>query len=206
MKLFPGISAFLFSLVLAIDSASGQIDFTPEVREYTAEGFTHRKVTFKNDKGIVTFAPPDRWTIRGDKERLRLSPPENNFVEAAVQTASLPAPLAFDEAGLKALEQQVMRELPGGAQSTQVMKRTENAVVIGPHLNFEFVVSYQALGYTFHRSVIFVNSPDQPLVFKFTAPKADFEKCAGEFRRSVSSWQWISELAAPDAAPVTASK
>jgi hypothetical protein len=198
---FPKISMFLFVL-LAINSASGEIDFTPEIKEYTAEGFTHRRVTLKNDKGSVTFGPPARWTIRGDKEVLRLSPPESNFVEATVQTASLPTPLVFDEAGLKALEQQVMREVPPASQSAQIVKRTQNAVIIGPHRTFEFIVSYQALGQTFHRSVIFANTPDKPLVFRLTAPKANFDSFADDFRRSVSSWNWIEKLAA--AAPVSA--
>jgi hypothetical protein len=203
---FPKIHAFLFVLAMAIKSASGQIDFTPEVKEYTAEGFTHRRVTFKNDKGSVTFGPPARWTVRGDKEVLRFSPPESNFVEATVQTASLPTALVFDEAGLRVLEQQVMREVPVAAQSPQIIKRTENAVIIGPHRNFEFIISYQALGQTFHRSAIFANTPDKPLVFRFTAPKADFEKFASDFRRSLSSWNWIEKPTSVIPASAMASK
>lgn len=187
------ISVLLF-LAVAIHSASAGIDFTPTLKEYSSEGFTYRQVILKNDEGKATLIPPQKWLIRGAKDRLQLTPPDKNFVEAIIQATPLASAAQFDEAGLKALEQQVTRELPAGAQAIQVLKRLENSVAIGPP-SFEFVMSYQALGYTFQRSVIFVNFPDQQLVFRFTASKADFEKFASDFRRSISSWQWIE----PDA-------
>ena len=54
----------------------------------------------------------------------------------------------------------------------------------------QFVISYVTLGQTFQRSVIFINTPDTQLVFRLTAPKADFNALDDVFRRSISSWQW----------------
>lgn len=195
----------LFLLALgAANSASAQIDFTPITREYTAGGFIHRELIFKTDKGTVTLAPPVKWNVRGGKDRVQLSPPDKSFVEATIQAAPVTPPPGFDEQNLKVLEQRVLSEVPSGALSVQITGRVENPVVIGSFRSFEFVISYQALGYTFLRSVIFVNGPDQQLTFRFTAPKADFDAFNSDFHRSINSWQWI-ERAVPEAGPVTAS-
>lgn len=200
------ISTVLLFLAVTIHRAGAQIDFTPEVKEYTAQGFTHRELTFKHDKGTVTFDAPQKWLVRGDKAQLRLSPPDKNFVEAIVQATPLLVPPSFDEPSLKALEERVLREVPGSAQSVQMVRRMENPVAVGSNPTFEFVVSYQALGYTFQRSALFVNCPDQQLTFRFTAPKTEFDAFNSDFRRSISSWRWINEPTAAAAGPVTAAK
>ena len=200
-------AGLLLFVVLTIPRVSAQIDFTPEVKEYTAQGFTHRELTFRHDKGKITFDAPQKWLVRGDKAQLRLSPPDKNFVEAVVQTTPLPVPPSFDEPRLKALEERVLREVPNGAQGVQVVRRLENPVALGSNPSFEFVVSYQALGYTFQRSVLFVNYPDQQLTFRFTAPKTDFDTCNGQLRASISSWNWVNDPPGPaGTGPMTASK
>ena len=187
------VSTALLFLAVTIYSAGAQIDFTPEVKEYTAQGFTHRELTFRHEKGTVTFDAPQKWLLRGDKTQLRLSPPDKNFVEASIQTTPMAVPPSFDEQNLKILEERVLREAPNGAQSVQIVRRLENPVVVGSNPSFEFVISYQALGHTFYKSVLFVNCPDQQLTFRFTAPKTDFDTFNGQFRVSLSSWQWIEK-------------
>lgn len=200
------ISTTLLFLAVTIHLAGAEIDFTPEIKEYTAEGFTHRELTFNHDKGTVTFGPPQKWIVRGDKAQLRLSPPDKNFAEAIIQAAPSAVPASFDEQSLKALEQQVLREVPSGALSVQIIKRVENPVVVGSYRSFEFVLSYQTLGRTFQRSVLFLNCPDQQVSVQFTAPKPDFETFNGDLHRSLSSWQWSNEPAAAAAGPMPAAK
>ena len=181
----------LFLLALgASNSASAQIDFTPTTREYTAGGFIHRELTFKADKGTVTLAPPARWNVRGEKDRLHLSPPDKDFVEVSIQSLFSSIPLTFDEANLAALEQQVLREMPPAAQSVQISSRAANTIVMGSNQSFEFVVAYQTLGHLFQKSVIFVNGPT-PLLVRFTAPKAEYGRFDSEFRQSLLSWQFV---------------
>src|SRR5688572_13232193 len=194
------ITTVLLFLAVTILQAGAEIDFTPEVKEYTAEGFTHRELTLKHDKGTITLGAPPRWLLRGDKAGLRLSPPDKNFVEAVIQATSFAVPPRFDEQGLKAFEEQVLKEVPGGAQAIQVVRRLENPVSVGSNPSYEIVVSYHALGYTFQRSVLFVNCPDQQVIFRFTAPKADYDTFNSQFRLSISSWQWVNEPAASNTA------
>jgi hypothetical protein len=201
----PRLYILLF-LALSIHAARAAIDFTPTVKEYSAEGFTYRQLTFKNDEGGATLNPPQKWLIRGGKDQLQLSPPDKSFVEMTIQTRPLPAPQSFDEASVKAFEQLATREIPPGSQSIQLLKREENPVALDKDLSLEFVISYQVLGQTFQRSVIFVNSADQQLIFRFTAPKADFVALKGEFLRSINSWQWIKWSATSAGGTAPASK
>ena len=179
----------LLVLALAINPTRADIDFTPVVHEYKAEGFTYRQLRFKKDEGTVTLSPPQQWAVRGGKDRVQLSPPNKHLVEATIQAVPLAAPQRFDEAAMKAFEEQIIRGAPPGSESVQLIKREENPVVIGQNLSFGLVISYQLLGQTFQRSMIFVNCPDQQLIFRFSAPKADFETFNSDFRRSLSSWQ-----------------
>src|SRR6187551_3780948 len=114
----------------AVTSVNAQIDFTPTIREYSAGGFTHRQLSFKSEKGTVVLSLPNKWSFSGDKNRLRMSPPEKSFVEVSIQSLVTPTPLNFDEATIATLEQQVLREAPAGAQSVRIATRAANTVVM----------------------------------------------------------------------------
>jgi hypothetical protein len=177
-------------LTLTVSSASAAIDFTPAIREYTSNGLNYRQVTLRRDTGSITFVPPDKWEVRGGKDKLQLLPPDKSFVDATIAATTVAAPKPFDEATVKALEQQILAEAPPGSQP-QVLSREENPIVMGQYLSLEIVISYRALGRTFQKSVIFVQAGDAQLIFRFTAPKEDFATLNSFFRRCILSWQWI---------------
>ena len=186
-------------MFLAITSTQAAIDLTPAIKEYTREGFVYRQVTFKADTGSVTFVPPQTWTIDGGKDRSRLSVPSKPLVEATIMARPLTVAHPFDEPTVKALEQQVLREVPVGSQATELVKTEENPVMMGSNLSLGFVLTYKTLGQTFSRSVVFVNTPDTQLIFRLSAPKAGFDELNGVFRRSITSWQWVEAKQTPDA-------
>jgi hypothetical protein len=194
---------FLLALTAVLPTvATAAIDLTPTPAEYTAEGVTIQQLIFKDGKRRISYEPPRQWTYRGDASRLQFLPPEQNFAEGVIQLAPPLRTPGFDEATVKALEAQVINSLPAGSQGATVLSRQANPVVLNQNMSYEFVVSYQTLGQTFHRSVIFVNCPEMQLLFRFTGPKAVFENLNGAFRRSIYSWRATE----PPAAPVTASK
>jgi hypothetical protein len=195
-----------FSVFVAtISSAAGEIDLTPSVREYTSQGFVFRQVKLKQATQEIMFVMPPDWSVSGTKDRLQMLPPNKNFAEGTITASPLAGSKPFDEATAKALEQRVLSEAPPGSQAVQVVRREENPVPIGPNPSLEIVISYATLGHTFHRSVIFVNTADTQLAFRFTSPKEDFTALNASFRRSVASWQWI-EGATAAAASTVASK
>lgn len=183
-------------------SARAGVDFTPAVNRYFNEGAEYSNVSFKDDKRTVTLILPRLWSCRGDSARLQLVPPNQNFAEGIIEAVETKGVMPFDEANLKALEQRVLNMVPPGTDRVTLASRQENPVILNQNLSYEFVVTYQTLGQTFQRSVIFVNCPGEQLIFRFSAPQSAFDDLFRSFRQSLSSWNWSD---AP-AAPVTASK
>ena len=189
---------------LTIPSAQAAIDLAPLVEEYSHAGFNYRKVTFKEDKGIVTYTPPQGWTIRGGGNAVQLTPPDKAFVDGVIVATPLRDPQAFDEATVAALEQQVVATAPPGSQGLQVVRRQENPVALGSNPSFEIAISYTVLGRSFERNVIFVNTADTQLVFRFSAPKEDFAALEQRFRQSIGTWEYVETKAAAATATVAA--
>jgi hypothetical protein len=201
--MFPKTIALLFLLAF-VTRARADINFTPSLKEYVSEGINYQSLTFKDDKRTISIELPLHWTYRGDAGRLQLMPNGKNFAEGLIQAVRLAGPQPINEAVEKALEAQVIAALPAGSQSVAVVKREENAVILDHNLGYEIIVSYQTLGQAFLRSVIFVNCPDKRLIFRFTAPKADFDSLNKAFRHSIYSWEWAE--AQPNAAQVAAAE
>jgi hypothetical protein len=198
-------SITLLSLLFFVMGARAQkIDFTPTVDKYWSYGAEFSSVSFKEDKRIITMEVPRKWSCRGDAGRLRFLPPDENFAEGIVEAAPPMRSRTFDEATVKALEAQVLSALPAAGQGATIVSRLENSVILNQNLSYEFVVSYQTLGQTFHRSVIFVNCPEAQLIFRFTAPQKSFANLNSAFNRSVCSW-YATEPVVKGDAPVTAS-
>ncbi|HYJ05348.1 MAG TPA: hypothetical protein VEX43_09445 [Chthoniobacterales bacterium] len=199
------LSITLLCLLFLVSGARAEIDFTPTVTRYYSQGAEFSSVSFKNDKHSISMAVPRKWTCRGDASRLQFSPPDQSFAEGVVQAAPPMRTRVFDEATVKALEALVINSVPSGSQGVMLISRLENPVILNQNLSYEFVVSYQTLGQTFHRSVIFVNCPEAQIIFRFTAPEAVFANLNGAFNRSVCSW-YVTEPAEVTGAAMTASK
>src|SRR4051812_33619737 len=103
------------ALLIAV-SAKGAIDFTPVVTTYYSEGAEYATVSFKDDKRSVSLIAPRLWSCRGDSSRLQFIPPNQNFAEAIIQSVPTKGLPPFDEATVKALQQQVLAGVPSGSQ------------------------------------------------------------------------------------------
>lgn len=176
-----------------LSHARGALDLTPTTQEYTEDGATYRRVNLKNGEGIVSFSPPDGWTIRGQQARLQLNPPKSEFSEAVVEALPLRGPKVLDEAAITAFKEQVRATLPAGSQAVTTILEAENTIMPAGQASFEVVISYQLWGKTFHRSALLVNTPQDHLIFRFSSLKEDFNALNGTFRRSVATWQWIDK-------------
>ena len=186
---YSGI-ALVFLLAVTAETKA-EINFTPTLNRYYSEGAEYSSVSFQEEKQIISMEVPRLWSCHGDASRLQFMPPGQSFAEGVVQAAPAKGAQPFNEVTVKALEAQVMGTLPPGSQGATVISRIENPVILYQNLSYEFVVSYQTLGQSFQRSVIFVNCPDKQLVFRFSAPKPVFDNLNQAFRRSIYSWQLI---------------
>jgi hypothetical protein len=185
--------ALIPGLLALATTVGASIDFTPAVNQYQSEGAQYSSVNFKDEKRSVSIILPRQWTCHGESSRLQMTPPKQSFAEGVLQSVPTKGSRRFDETTLKILEQQVVSTLPAGSQGVTMVSQQENTIMLGQNLSYEFVVSYKTLGQDFRRSVIFVNCPDQQLVFRFSAPTAAFENLNKAFRQSLCSWQWIDK-------------
>ena len=189
MSIFRSIT--LSSLVFAFAlTANAEIDLTPTVHEYMAEGIKYRELIFKDGKRTISMELPNNWTYHYSADHLQLTPPQTKFTEGFIQAVPLAKPQPFDEATKKNLVQQVHASAPPNSDALTVEEK-ENPAPFSGNESFEVVVCYKTMGYTFQSSTIFVNCPETQLIFRFTAPKADFEALNKVFRRTIVSWQWI---------------
>jgi hypothetical protein len=189
----------------------GGIDFTPTVNRYFNEGAEFSNVSLKDDKRTVSLTLPRLWTCRGDVSRLQLTPPDQSLADGIVQEIPAKGVVPFNEANLKALQEQVLNSVPPGSQGVTLVSQQENPVILDQNLSYEFVVSYQTLGKSFLRSVVFVNCPERQLVFRFSAPKGEFDKLNRSFRQTIYSWQWTeptgtSVVSQKDPAPAVSAR
>lgn len=182
------IIALIALVILGIVKA--EIDLTPAAREYTAEGAKFEHLTFTDGKHRIEYVLPRGWSFDGTRTELRLRPPKKAFAEAVIGAVPLSKSQLLEQNAPKALQQQCVASLPPGSQFVKIEQEMENPIPFDGNHSFEVIVSYQVIGETFLRSMLFVNLPDTQLIFRFTARKDDFEPLQREFRTSLGSWHW----------------
>src|SRR5438552_1478922 len=152
----------LFALLKA---AVASIQFSPNLTDFTAEGVVYQRLTFKDDKRTVTYLPPKGWDCSGGGDHLRLNPPKKSLAEAEISAIPLEKPQPLTDESAPALVNQVLAALPPGNQQATIVKQEINPIPFNNNPTFEVIVSYKALGDTFQKSVLFVNTPTNQIIF-----------------------------------------
>lgn len=180
-------------ILLLFGTARADLDLTPTLHEFVNEGFKYRQLLFRDSENEeqVKYIVPDRWSWRGTATSLVLTPPDKAQAEADIERAPLSIPRPLDEACVKELAQRALRSVPAESQNVSIVQQQENPVVIDGNPTVEIVLSYEAYGEAFRKSLLFLHLPDSELVFKLTARNADFEALHNVFCRSLFSWQWF---------------
>jgi hypothetical protein len=192
-------SLFATGLVATADAALDLTTTAPE--EYVSSGIIHQRLVFKDGNRRVEMAFPPKWSVRDSSPaRLELTPSGKGFATALLQTQPA-GPRDLDEAALKAFAQQALAALPGDSQGGTVESAAADPDGSG---NCEVILTYKNLGYTFRRSVRFVNLPDWPLIAQISAPEAEFQALYITFRRTVQSLSWAETAASSPTTEVAA--
>lgn len=179
----------LVLVMTAFGALAAGLNLTPVLEEYENDGLKFRQLVFKQENGKVTLQLPTAWNHRADGNRVQLLPHGKSFSEGVIEAVPIETPVAWDTTTWQRLQEQSLATVPAGSQDVSVLRTEENPVLLGGNPSFETVVTYKALGQVFHRSVVYVNGPDFWLIFRFTAPKPDFDALHAEFRRAVMSWR-----------------
>lgn len=184
------LPAFLTLLVTSQFAIAGNpIEFSADVQKFTGEGIVYHRLTFKDDERAISYLPPPGWTCSLRGNSLRLTPPNKDFAEAQIESFPLEKPKPMDDAAVAALTQDVLAALPHGSQQATVVRQEQNPM-LNNNPGFELIVSYKIPGDTFQRGIIFVNTQENQLVFKFSARKGDFDQLYRIFRSSIFTWEW----------------
>ena len=186
------IRHIVLALVLSAElaAAGSTIEFSADLKEFMGEGVGYHRLTFTDDKRTIFYQPPPKWTCSLMGKSLHLRPTDANFAAAEIEAIPLAGPQSIDAAASEAFTQQVLSTLPPGSQQAEVVKQEQNPVPLNNNPTFEVIVSYKAIGDPFQRSVLFLNTPANQVVFKLTAKKADFDALYRAFRRSIATWEW----------------
>ena len=175
----------------ATSSTNAAPNLTATLDEFVGSGILYKRLLFKDEEQRGEMELPNGWSHRNvAPTRLILIPAASRFAEAAITTEPLPAQPAFIEPVRRALQEQVLTAVPPASQDVTLVRATENPGGPGGGESFEVVIAYKALGYTFHRSTLFVNWKDSRLVIQLTAPETDFNKLAVNLRYALQTWQW----------------
>ena len=192
--------AALFSTLRLAMAAGNLVEFSAALQAFTGEGITYHRLVFKDDKRVIYYLPPNGWKCNASETQLTMTPADRPFAEGKIVSTSLDKPVALDERTVAAFKDEVLAALPPGSQHATVVNQEQNAILLNNNPTTEVIVSYEAFGQSFQRSVLLVNTPANQIRFQFTARKSDFDKLYGTFRASVVTWEWQpqSEQHAPD--------
>jgi hypothetical protein len=168
-----------------IISSPAALDLTATDEQYEGDGLIYRRLVCMDGERRVEMDLPNGWTYRNvARNRLHLSPPGDNSAEAIIATAQPLRDIAAPEV-VRLLEQEVVSSLPPDSMAVTVRSADTGSSGPGARESIDVTVSFKRLGYTFVRSVSWVNYADEQLILQFTAREDQFESLRRGFRRVV---------------------
>jgi hypothetical protein len=176
-------------VILAITSARAELQLTPTVSEYQLEGVKLKQLAFRDGEKKPTYQSPRGWDYSGSGDRLTLHPSGKSQGEATISRAPLPEPYTFTDENLKKLLAEAMASAPKNSSAVSVVSQEKNPLRISGKDTFQVVISYNLLGQTFNRSILFLNRDRDQLRFQFSAREGDFKELQRAFQTSLYSWQ-----------------
>lgn len=183
------------SLTLALSgaflvaSARAELQLTPKVVEYKAEGATLKHLEFSDGGKTVTYCSPHGWEYSGSASQLTLRPPNKTQVEATITRVPLSQPGSFDEESLKKLVSEAVVLVPKGSENVSVVSQEKNLLLIQGKETFLITLSYTYYGQKYRRSILFLNRGNEQIRSQLTCREADFDQLHSAFFHSQFTWQ-----------------
>lgn len=181
--------ALIFSGAFFIASAHAELELTPKVAEYKADGATVKHLEFSDGGKRVTYQSPRGWDYSGNATQLTLRPPNKAQAEATITRVPLSQPGSFDAESLKKLVSEAVALVPKGSENISVVSQEKNPLLIARKETFLVVVSYTFYGENYQRSMMFLNRGNEQVRFQFVSRAVDFKDLQAAFQRSHFTWQ-----------------
>jgi len=174
---------------LLIASARAELQLTPKVVEYKADGATLKHLEFSDAGKTVTYQSPRGWEYSGSGNQLTLRPPSKTQVEATITRVPLSQPGSFDDESVKKLVSEAVLLVPNGSEKVSVVSQEKNPLLIQGKETFLIKLSYTFFGQKYCRSILFLNRGNEQIRSQLTCREADFDSLQSAFFRSQFSWQ-----------------
>lgn len=180
------------ALLLAVGSASAQIDLTPKDTFYEVEGIRVPNVTFRNGAKDITYSPPAGWVLSGGGQKLSLTPKDKVQAGATIQVipSREPAPAATEE-NIKIYTEIATKMLPSGASKAEVVEAIICPMQLSQRPLVELTLGYVFFGQPFRMNVLFLPREKEEVRFQFSARAADYAALLRVFRASLFSIQGL---------------
>lgn len=179
---------FVSAIIIPVQA---ELQLTPAISEYQLDGVKFKQLAFPNGDKRATYQPPPGWNWAGSANQLTLHPVGKSQAEAIISKTPLPQSVAFDDETINKLVAEVIASLPKEATAVKVVSQGKNPLVINRKETFQVVISYNLLGQTFNRSILFLNNDREQLRFQLVARPSDFKELQKTFQASLYTWQNI---------------
>ena len=170
-------------------AARADLQLTPKLAEYKADGATLIHLEFFDGGKTVTYQSPRGWNYSGSPKQLTLRPPNKSQAEATVTRIPQSQPGSFDDQSLKTLVSGAVAQVPKGSESIRVLSQEKNQVMIDNKETFLITLSYTFYGQKYGRSILLMNRGNEQIRFQLTCHEADFKELQQAFLRSQNTWQ-----------------
>ncbi len=173
-----------------VASAQAQLQLTPELTTYEADGVKTRLLAF-SDGGAktITYSPPGGWTYSGSSAKFTIRPPGDSQAEGTIVKASLHQPAVFDDRTMKMLAAEALASVPAGSTNVNLLSQEKNPFLIAQNETFLVIVSYAFYGQNYQRSTMFLNRGNEQIRFQFVSRAADFKNLHMAFQASQLTWR-----------------
>jgi hypothetical protein len=179
----------IFGAAFLIASARAELELTPKVVEYKADGATLKHLEFSDAGKTVTYQSPYGWECSGSGKQLTLRPPNKSQVEATITRVPLAPPGSFDDDSLKKLVSDAVLLMPSGSEKVTVISQEKNPLLILGKETFLIKLGYTFFGQKYCRSILFLNRGNEQIRSQLTCREADFDSLQSAFFHSQFSWK-----------------
>ncbi len=172
-----------------ITTLQAELQLTPKVVEYKADGANLKHLEFSDAGKTITYQSPRGWDCTGSATQLTLRPKNKAQVEATITRVPLSQPANFEEESLKKLVGEAVMLVPRGCEKVTVVSQEKNPLLIQGKETFLITLSYTFFGQEYRRSILFLNRGNEQIRSQLTCRAADFDLLQSAFFHSQFSWQ-----------------
>ncbi len=175
------------ALVLTAATASAEVDFTLQRRAMQTDAIAVDKPYITDGASKIYLQYPGNWQVFDGADGLDFTPNGSN---ARIRLGRYQgSELTIDEAGARALLQQINARVPKEATNVVALPANYNPLPLFGWTDLEVTVRYDFYGQTVRQSLMYVHmKPGRLIEFSMTAPDKEFEGLYRPARSVLSSW------------------